>query len=114
MLGGWWSAAYFAAPVTLSTPSRRVSGWPIFEPCRMWAGDCESTISAMGENSRNNSEGRTRQRGHALGRAGGGKHKRPHDDPSRDLDFVRIVTGRLCLAECSLGGAAEYRCFRAL
>ena len=26
------------APLTFRMPSRRVSGWPIFEPCRRWAG----------------------------------------------------------------------------
>src|SRR5262252_8860926 len=70
MPGGWWSAAYLAAPVTLSTPSRRVSGCPMLDPCRTWAGVCVSAISTMVDNSRNGSEGGTRQGRHSLGRGG--------------------------------------------
>src|SRR5262245_53810903 len=99
MPGGCWSAAYLAVPVTLSTPSRRVIGWPIFEPCRIWAGFCESTISGMGEGSGNSGEGRAGQGGHLLGRAGRGKRERPHHDASCELDLEGIVAGGFCLGE---------------
>src|SRR5215470_12457895 len=91
MPGGWLSAAYLAAPVTLSTPSRRVSGWPIFEPWRTCAALCVSAISAMGVSSGSGGKGRTRQRRHALGRTGGGECERPHHDALRQLDLVRVV-----------------------
>src|SRR5262252_4009103 len=109
MPGGWWSAAYLAAPVTLSTPSRRVSGCPMLDPCRTWAGVCVSAISTMVDNSRNGSEGGTRQGRHSLGRAGRSERERPHNDPSRELDLVGIVAGGFCLSKRGLGRAAKER-----
>src|SRR6202035_4388491 len=113
MPGGCWSAAYLAAPVTLSTPSRRVSGWPMFEPWRMWMGVCVSAISGMGESSGARGKGRAGQRRHARGRAGGGKRERTHDDAAGELDLEGVVARRLCVGERGLGRPSKYRCIGA-
>src|SRR6202044_806019 len=91
MPGGCWSAAYLAAPVTLSTPSRRVNDCPMFAPCRTWAAVCESVISPMGKSSGISGKRRTGQRRQSLGRAGGGEHECPHHDTSCELDLEGIV-----------------------
>src|SRR5258707_9302994 len=79
----------------------------MFEPCRTWASVCESTISGMSEDSRETSEGGTRQRGQRLGRASGGERERPRHDPPCELDLVGVVARGLCLGERGLGGATQ-------
>src|SRR3984957_5359721 len=107
MPGGCWSAAYLAAPVTLSTPSGGVGGWPMPEPWRIWAGVCGSAISGMGENS--GSERRAGQRRHFCGRAGGGEREGAHHDAAGELDLEGVVAGWLCVSERGLGRAREDR-----
>src|SRR5580704_5999464 len=109
MPDGWWSAAYLAAPVTLSTPSRRVCGWPMFDPCRTCAGVCERTSSGMGENSGNSGERGTRERGQSFGCAGSSERERPHHDPPRELDLESVLAGGFCLSERGFGCATEER-----
>src|SRR5260370_31486322 len=79
----------------------------MLEPCRTWASVCESTISGMSEDSRETSEGGTRQRGQRLGRASGGERERPRHDPPCELDLVGVVARGLCLGERRLGGATK-------
>src|SRR5262249_36926714 len=105
----WWSAAYLAAPVTLSTPSRRVSGCPMVDPCRTWAGVCVSAISTMIDNSGNGSEGGTRQRQCSLGRAGRGQRERPPRARAGELVFVGVGAGGFCLSRRRLGSATKER-----
>src|SRR5580692_1150139 len=112
MPDGWWSAAYLAAPVTLSTPSRRVCGWPMFDPCRTCAGVCERTSSGMGESSGNSGEGGTRERGQSFGCASSSERERPHYDPPRELDLEGVLAGGFCLNERGLGCATEERRLR--
>ena len=66
----------------------------MFEPCRTCAGVRVSAISGMDDVSGNRGERGRGQRGHALGRAGGGERQRPHDDPARELDLEAVVAGR--------------------
>src|SRR5215468_847967 len=109
MPGGCWSAAYLAAPVTLSTPSRRVNDCPIFEPCRTRAGVCESMISVMGNNSGNGGNGRTGERRQSLGRAGGSERECPLHDASCKFDLDGVVARGPCFSERDLGGATKDR-----
>ena len=102
-----------ACPVTFRTPSRRVSGWPMFEPCRRWAGAWVRLISGVMERSGNGGEGRGRQRRNALGRSRRGERQRAHDDPARELDLEGVVAGRLCVGERRLRGARGRRRRRA-
>src|SRR5271156_1062373 len=105
--GGWLSAAKRARPVTFKTPSRRVSGWPMFEPCRRCAGAWLSAISDMLQNSGRKGEGGGRKRRHALGSSRRCQHQRPHHDSTRQHDLVSIVAGRFRILERSLGRAAK-------
>src|ERR1700722_3802728 len=113
MPGGCWSAAYLAAPVTLSMPSRRVIGWPMLEPWRIWAGLSVSAVSGMMSGMSGNSgrfgKRRAGQRGQAVGRAGDGEGERPHDDAAGERDLEGVVAGGLGVGESGLGGTGECR-----
>src|SRR5581483_8721238 len=88
-------------------PSRRVSGWPIFEPCRWWAGAGLRRMSGVMQRSGMNRERGSGQSGDALGRAGSSQVERAHQDALRELDLERVVAGRRCGGERSLRGMAE-------
>src|ERR1700738_3352652 len=84
-------------------PSRRVSGWPIFEPCRRLAGAwMRLMISGVMKHSGNGRERGSRKRGNALRRSGCRRYQGTHDDPPREFDLEAIVSGRLCVSECCL------------
>src|SRR5579859_4036481 len=104
MPGKWLSAAKRASPRTFRTPSRRVSGWPILEPWRAWAGAWLNRSSGMLKHSRNGREWRSGQGGHTFGCSGRGDRERTDDDPTRQLDLVGVVAGRFCVGEGSGGG----------
>src|SRR6266852_1947389 len=94
--GGWLSAAYRASPLTFRTPSRRVSGCPIFEPCRTWgawAGVWARLISGVMQGSGNGCERGGRKSRNALWRSRRGEHQGTHQDPLRELDLELVVAG---------------------
>src|ERR1700728_3068196 len=109
MPGGWLSAAYLARPVTFRTPSRRVSGRPMLEPCRSCAGDWLSAISDMSENSGSNGKRGGRKRRHARGSSGRGESQRATDDSAREYDLEGVVAGRFRVLERSFGRTAKCR-----
>src|SRR6266849_9247116 len=95
--GGWLSAAYRASPLTFRTPSRRVSGCPIFDPCRMWAGAWAGVwarlISGVMQGSGNGCERGGRKSRNALWRSRRGECQGAHQDPLRELDLELVVAG---------------------
>src|SRR5262245_58124580 len=88
-------------------PSRRVSGWPIFEPCRRWAGASVRRISGVMQRSDLYGEWGSRQGGNALRRSGRREAEGAHDDAPRELDLEFVVAGRLRVSERRFGGAPE-------
>src|SRR5712691_149611 len=99
--GGWLSAAYRASPLTFRTPSRRVSGCPIFEPCRTWAGAWARVwarvwtrlISGVMQGSGNGCERGGRKSRHALRRSRRGECQGAHQDSLCELDLELVVAG---------------------
>src|SRR5882724_472581 len=91
--GGWLSAAYRASPLTFRTPSRRVSGCPIFEPCRTCAGFWVRLISGVMQGSGNGCERGGRKSRHALRRSRRGECQGAHQDSLRELDLELVVAG---------------------
>src|SRR6267142_5004847 len=99
--GGWLSAAYRASPFTFRTPSLRVSGCPIFEPCRTWAGAWAGVwarvwtglISGVMQGSANGCERGGRKSCNAQWRSRCGECQGACQDPLRELDLELVVAG---------------------
>src|SRR5882724_11683306 len=113
MPGGWLSAAKRALPVTLRRPSRRVSGWPMFEPCRTCGKASGRTVSSGMTRSGNGRERGTGKGGEPVGRSGCRFVQRADDDPARHPDLEGVVSRRLGTGERRLSRASEDRFVRA-
>src|SRR6185437_11372552 len=87
-------------------PSRRVSGWPMLEPCLTWAGSRVRVISDM-QGSGRRREGRGGKRRDPFRRSLGSQRQRAHDEALCELDLEGVVAGRLCFGEGGLRRAAE-------
>src|SRR5262245_40388838 len=90
-------------------PSRRVIGWPMFEPCRMCSDGWGKAVSSGMAHSGDGRERRCREGGKTLRRSCRGECERAYDDPARQLDLEFVVARRPGVGECGLRGATEDR-----